>query len=71
MINKIPKIKFTEENSFFLISGPCVVENKEMIFKTCEKLVEITNELKIPFIIKRPLPNGKSEYWRVQDLLVL
>ena len=26
---------------------------------------------KIPFIIKRPLPNGKSEYWRVQDLLVL
>ena len=26
---------------------------------------------KIPFIIRRPLPNGESEYWRVQDLLVI
>ena len=23
---------------------------------------------KIPFIIRRPLPSGKSEYWRVSDL---
>ena len=26
---------------------------------------------KIPFIIRRPLPNGTSEYWRVQDLKIL
>tara|TARA_A100001015_G_scaffold251587_1_gene290694 strand:- start:880 stop:1413 length:534 start_codon:yes stop_codon:yes gene_type:complete len=26
---------------------------------------------KIPFIIRRPLPNGTSEYWRVQDLIKL
>jgi DNA-directed RNA polymerases I, II, and III subunit RPABC2 len=26
---------------------------------------------KIPFIIRRPIPNGQSEYWRVQDLLIL
>ena len=26
---------------------------------------------KIPFIIRRPLPNGSSEYWRVQDLIML
>lgn len=25
-------------------------------------------EKKIPFIIKRPLPNGSCEYWRVKDL---
>ena len=25
-------------------------------------------EKKIPFIIRRPLPNGVSEYWRLQDL---
>ncbi len=25
-------------------------------------------EKKIPFIIRRPLPNGKSEYWRFADL---
>lgn len=26
---------------------------------------------KIPFIIRRPLPNGASEYWRIQDMEVL
>ena len=26
---------------------------------------------KIPFIIRRPLPNGASEYWRLSDLEVL
>jgi len=26
---------------------------------------------KIPFIIKRPLPNGTVEYWRFSDLIVL
>ena len=29
------------------------------------------NQQKIPFIIRRPLPNGTSEYWRVQDLKIL
>ena len=28
-------------------------------------------EKKIPFIIRRPLPNGEHEYWRVNDLEVL
>ncbi|MBE2255847.1 MAG: 3-deoxy-8-phosphooctulonate synthase [Ignavibacteria bacterium] len=40
------------KNSFFLIAGPCVVENKSITFKTCEKLKEITSKLKIPFIFK-------------------
>ena len=25
-------------------------------------------EKKIPFIIKRPIPGGGSEYWNVKDL---
>ena len=25
-------------------------------------------EKKLPFIIRRPLPNGKSEYWKIKDL---
>ena len=28
-------------------------------------------ENKIPFIIKRPLPNGNCEYWKLQDLEVI
>jgi DNA-directed RNA polymerase I, II, and III subunit RPABC2 len=26
---------------------------------------------RLPFIIKRPLPNGTYEYWRLSDLLIL
>lgn len=32
--------------------------------------IELENKV-IPFIIKRPLPNGQSEYWYLQDLLQL
>ena len=28
-------------------------------------------EKKIPFIIKRPIPNGGCEYWKVEDLEIL
>jgi DNA-directed RNA polymerases I, II, and III subunit RPABC2 len=36
-----------------------------------DKVIIAEEELrqkKIPFIIKRPIPNGKSEYWTIQDL---
>ena len=33
----------------------------------CQEL----NEKKIPFIIRRPMPNGASEYWRLKDLELL
>jgi DNA-directed RNA polymerase I, II, and III subunit RPABC2 len=26
---------------------------------------------RLPFIVKRPLPNGTAEYWRLQDLMLL
>ena len=29
------------------------------------------NEKKIPFIIRRPLPSGGSEYWRLRDLEII
>lgn len=29
------------------------------------------NKQKIPFIIRRPIPNGGSEYWKVSDLKIL
>lgn len=28
-------------------------------------------EKKIPFIIKRPIPNGKCEYWNLKDLEII
>jgi DNA-directed RNA polymerase subunit K/omega len=29
------------------------------------------NERKLPFIIRRPMPNGGSEYWKLHDLEIL
>ena len=28
-------------------------------------------EKKLPFIIRRPIPNGKSEFWKMKDLELL
>lgn len=39
-------------DNFFLIAGPCVIENKEMPFEIAEKLIEITNKYNIPFVFK-------------------
>ncbi len=45
-------LKVKNLNSLLLIAGPCVVENKSVIFKTCEKIKSITDKLKLPFIFK-------------------
>lgn len=51
MLN-IPHLKHTGSGNFFLMAGPCVVESEEMIFRTAEKILSITNRLEIPFIFK-------------------
>jgi 2-dehydro-3-deoxyphosphooctonate aldolase (KDO 8-P synthase) len=48
----IPKLKFKEGNSFFLIAGPCVIENESMPFGIAETILGICNRLEIPFIFK-------------------
>ncbi len=40
------------DNSFFLIAGPCVIENYDTTAQTAEFLKKITSELNIPFIFK-------------------
>ena len=51
------KFNFNKDrkNCFFLIAGPCVIENEILNFETAEKLKEITNKLSIPFIFKSSL----------------
>lgn len=49
---EIPKIKHTKSGNFFLIAGPCVIEDEEMAFPIAEDILEITDKLKIPFIFK-------------------
>lgn len=43
--------KYNTDN-FFLMAGPCVVENEEVVMKTAEKVIGICERLNIPYIFK-------------------
>jgi 2-dehydro-3-deoxyphosphooctonate aldolase (KDO 8-P synthase) len=42
----------TGANNFFVMAGPCVVENEAVIMKTAEKVVRICDRLKVPLVFK-------------------
>jgi 2-dehydro-3-deoxyphosphooctonate aldolase (KDO 8-P synthase) len=48
----IENIRHLDSGNFFLIAGPCVIESEKITFDTAEKILEITDKLKIPFIFK-------------------
>ncbi|RLD90289.1 MAG: 3-deoxy-8-phosphooctulonate synthase [Bacteroidetes bacterium] len=52
MFPDISTLKYTDTNRFFLIAGPCVIEDEEMAFPIAEKILTITDRLRIPFIFK-------------------
>jgi len=41
-----------DEKNFFLIAGPCVVENEELVMEVAEKVSLVCKELGIPYIFK-------------------
>jgi 2-dehydro-3-deoxyphosphooctonate aldolase (KDO 8-P synthase) len=51
-LQDIPKIQHTNSNNFFLLAGPCAIENEDMALRIAEKVVSITNKLEIPYIFK-------------------
>ena len=44
--------KLLNKDKFFLIAGPCVVEEEKMMFEVAEKLIEETDKRNIPFVFK-------------------
>lgn len=40
------------KNNFFLIAGPCVIENQDMILRIADRVQKITDELGITYIFK-------------------
>jgi 2-dehydro-3-deoxyphosphooctonate aldolase (KDO 8-P synthase) len=48
----IPHWSGLQTNLFFLIAGPCVVENEEMPLEIAEKIIPIAQRLGIPYIFK-------------------
>ena len=41
-----------DENSFFLIAGPCVVESEELVMEVADKVSGICRNLGIPYVFK-------------------
>jgi 2-dehydro-3-deoxyphosphooctonate aldolase (KDO 8-P synthase) len=52
MLPQIEKLKYTNSGNFFLLAGPCAIEGEDMAMEIAEKIVAITNRLKIPYIFK-------------------
>jgi len=52
VINNILNIKHTNSNNFFLIAGPCVVEEETLTRGIAEKIAALCESYKIPFIFK-------------------
>lgn len=48
----VPGIRFSESKQFFLLAGPCVVENYDITMKVAEHALSVCNKLEIPFIFK-------------------
>jgi len=48
----LPNIKHADSRNFFLIAGPCVVENEEICDMVAKRIVDLSDRYSIPFIFK-------------------
>lgn len=46
------ELKKNTDNNFFLLAGPCVIEGESMAMHIAERIVKITDTLKIPYVFK-------------------
>lgn len=72
ILTKYEKARILGERAKQINSGakPFVAVDETVIDGYLIALKEL-EEKKIPFIIRRPLPNGASEYWKLKDLEML
>ena len=74
-LSNIPNIKHPDSGNFFLIAGPCVIENEEMPFGIAESIINITDRLQIPFIFKASYKKANrtqlNSFTGIGDLLAL
>lgn len=52
VFSTLPFLKHTDKNHFFLIAGPCVIENEHMPMEIASRIAEVCERLEIPFIFK-------------------
>jgi 2-dehydro-3-deoxyphosphooctonate aldolase (KDO 8-P synthase) len=52
LISSIPLIQSYESHNFFLMAGPCIIEDEGMAMQIAEKIKQICEKLEIPYIFK-------------------
>ncbi len=52
ILKSIPQIQHTDSEQFFLLAGPCAIESESQAFKIAERIKEITEKYKVPFVFK-------------------
>ena len=52
MLNDIPRLRHLGSGNFFLIAGPCAIENEGDAFGMAGKVAKISGRLKVPIIFK-------------------
>ncbi len=52
MIKDIPQIKSYDSDNFFLLAGPCVIEDEKSAYTIAERIKTVTDKLEIPYIFK-------------------
>lgn len=73
ILSKYEKVKIVGLRSEQLQRGadPYVPVDTSKPFNPREVANEELRQRKIPFMIKRTLPNGVDEYWRLDDMIIL
>jgi 2-dehydro-3-deoxyphosphooctonate aldolase (KDO 8-P synthase) len=52
VLKDLELLKYRESGNFFLLAGPCVVEDEKLCMTVAEKVVPICKRLEIPYIFK-------------------
>ena len=68
------KTRILGQRAMQIDAGAKILLNKKLNPNIINSYLIAEEELKtksIPFIIKRPIPNGSFEYWNIQDLEIL
>jgi 2-dehydro-3-deoxyphosphooctonate aldolase (KDO 8-P synthase) len=51
-LNLIPRLNHLDSGNFFLLAGPCAIEGEDMALRIAERVVTITDQLRIPYVFK-------------------
>ncbi|MGD1844732.1 MAG: 3-deoxy-8-phosphooctulonate synthase [Salibacteraceae bacterium] len=52
MTPNLPLLRHRDSSQFFLLAGPCAVESEAVVMEVAERVAELTDKYRIPYIFK-------------------